>query len=223
MARPTAKLAAFLAACPEVSVDWFLHDCDANLIAEDIGCAIRFGGAQEPSLVDVQLAEAPRMLAASPGPLDPGGPPCQPADLQASPELSPPCSNINLLPLGTGRREQVRPSPRRRTDSLCSARRGVRERVGAALLSEWLVADDLATGRLCQFVPEWDTPRAARARYPHSRPDSAQSVGATAGGPPSPHNPGTRAWACRRPRRPAADDSTPGDLLPCPRDTTNED
>jgi DNA-binding transcriptional LysR family regulator len=166
-------LAAFLTDCPEVNVDWFLHDREANLIAEGIDCAIRVGGVQDPSLVAVQLAEVPRILVASPGLLGPGAPPRKPADLQALPWLSLPQlhqDELDLVQLGTGKREQVRLRPRMRTDSLYAARSAVREGVGAALVSAWLVADDLATGRLCQLIPDWEaSPLPVHLVYPYAR------------------------------------------------------
>lgn len=166
-------LARFLADCPEVSVDWFLHDREANLIAEGIDCAIRVGGVQDPSLVAVHLAEVPRILVASPSLLGPGAPLRQPADLQTLPWLSLPQfhrDELDLLQVGTGRREQVRLNPRLMTDSLYAARSAVREGVGAALLSAWLVADDLATGRLCQLVPDWEaSPLPVHLVYPYAR------------------------------------------------------
>jgi len=166
-------LAAFLAECPEVNVEWLLHDREANLIAEGIDCAIRVGGVQDPSLVALRLAEVPRILVASPALLVPGAPPRQPADLQALPWLSLPQlhpDELDLLQLGTGRRERVSLTPRFRTDSLYAARSAAREGVGAALVSAWLVADDLATGRLCQLIPDWEaSPLPVHLVYPYAR------------------------------------------------------
>lgn len=166
-------LAAFLAEYPEVSVDWLLLDRAADFIAEGIDCAIRVGEVDDPSLVAVRLAEVPRILVASPGLWGQGAAPRTPADLAGLPWLSLRQfyrDEFELQQLGTGRREQVRIRPRLSTDSLYAARSAVREGVGAALVSAWLVADDLASGRLCQLVPDWEaTPLPVHLIYPYAR------------------------------------------------------
>lgn len=166
-------LARYLAAHPEVSVDWFLHDREVNLIAEGIDCAIRVGEVEDPALVAVHVAEVPRILVARPGLWGEGPPPRTPAALRELPWLSLPQfyrDELDLHQLGTGRRETVRLTPRLRTDSLYAARSAVRAGVGAALVSAWLVADDLASGRLCQLVPDWEaSPLPVRIVYPYAR------------------------------------------------------
>ncbi|MCE4553958.1 LysR family transcriptional regulator [Roseateles cellulosilyticus] len=168
-----APLARFLAAHPEVSVDWLLEDREANFIAEGIDCAIRVGDVQDPSLVAVRLAEVPRVLVAPPGLWGAGEPPRTPADLAALPWVTLPRfyrDELDLHQPGTTRREHVRLTPRLRTDSLYAARSAVRAGVGAALLSAWLVADDLASGRLCQLVPGWEaSPLPVYLLYPYAR------------------------------------------------------
>lgn len=166
-------LAQFLVDHPEVSVDWLLQDREANLIAEGIDCAIRVGGVDDPALVAVQLAEVPRILAAPPGLWGTGEPPRAPADLVRLPWVSLPRfyrDELVLHQIGSGRRETVSLTPRLRTDSLYAARSAARAGVGAALLSAWLVADDLATGRLCQLVPDWEaSPLPVHLAYPYAR------------------------------------------------------
>lgn len=166
-------LAQFLVDHPEVSVDWLLQDREANLIAEGIDCAIRVGGVDDPALVAVHLAEVPRILVAPPGLWGAGDPPRAPADLLRLPWVSLPRfyrDELTLHQLGSGRRETVSLTPRLRTDSLYAARSAARAGVGAALLSAWLVADDLATGRLCQLVPDWEaSPLPVHLAYPYAR------------------------------------------------------
>jgi len=168
-----APLARFLAEHPEVSVDWLLEDREANFIAEGIDCAIRVGDVHDPSLVAVRLAEVPRVMVAPPGLWGDGEPPRTPAALAALPWVTLPRyyrDELDLLQPGTARREQVRLTPRLRTDSLYAARSAVRAGVGAALLSAWLVADDLASGRLCPLLPDWEaSPLPVFLVYPYAR------------------------------------------------------
>ncbi len=168
-----APLARFLAEYPEVNVDWLLQDRAADFIAEGIDCAIRVGEVDDPALVAVRLAEVPRILVAVPGLWGEGPPPQRPADLAALPWLSLRQfyrDEFELQQQGSGRHERVRIAPRMSTDSLYAARSAVREGVGAALLSAWLVADDLASGRLCRLVPDWEAaPLPVHLIYPYAR------------------------------------------------------
>ncbi|MBV8123432.1 MAG: LysR family transcriptional regulator, partial [Paucibacter sp.] len=60
--------------------------------------------------------------------------------------------------------------PRMCTDNLYAARSGVRSGIGAALVSAWLVADDLASGQLCQLAPDWEaSPLPVHLIYPYAR------------------------------------------------------
>ena len=70
----------------------------------------------------------------------------------------------------TGEQAVVKIQPRLRTDSLYAARAAVRAGLGAALASAWLVAEDLASGRLCQLVPGWEaTALSVHLVYPYAR------------------------------------------------------
>src|SRR5690606_23978067 len=57
---------------------------------------------------------------------------------------------------GTHCRFAVR--PRMSTDSLHALRNAALAGLGAAIMSAWLVRDDLATGRLVQLMPAWQAP-----------------------------------------------------------------
>ncbi|MBV8603645.1 MAG: LysR family transcriptional regulator [Pelomonas sp.] len=166
-------LAAFLRANPEVSVDWLLLDRQADFIAEGIDCAIRVGAVEEPGLVAVRLAEVPRILVAKPGLWGDGAPPQHPHELARLPWLSLIQFYRDMLELreidGSGV-ERIAIKPRMSTDSLYAARSGLLEGLGAALVSAWLVVDELASGRLVQLAPAWEAaPLPVHLLYPHAR------------------------------------------------------
>ncbi|MBX3621630.1 MAG: LysR family transcriptional regulator [Rhizobacter sp.] len=154
-----APLMAFMKRHPAVTVEWRLHDGPVDFIAQGIDCAIRVGTVTDPSLVALRLAEVPRILVAAPGLWGDGDPPAEPAQLASLPWLSLPLlygDELVLAQSATGRVAQVRIAPRLSTDSLYAARSAARAGLGAALLSAWLVADDLARGDLRQLASGWE-------------------------------------------------------------------
>jgi DNA-binding transcriptional LysR family regulator len=115
----------------------------------------------------------PRILVAAPGLWGTGDPPATPAQLATLPWLSLPLlygDQLHLQHIASGQQEQVRIRPRMSTDSLYAARTAARAGLGAALLSGWMVTDDLASGRLCQLAPDWEAPALpVHLLYPYAR------------------------------------------------------
>ena len=168
-----APLAQFMASHPEVTVEWLLHDVQADFITQGIDCAIRVGEIEDQGLVAVRLAEVPRILVAAPGLWGDGGPPSEPQQLAALPWVAMPMfyrNQLDLVQNGSNRHERVQIHPRMSTDSLYAARSAARAGVGAVLISAWLVADDLASGRLCQLAPQWEAAALpVHVVYPYAR------------------------------------------------------
>lgn len=166
-------LVAFMNRHADVTVEWLLHDGPTDFIAQGIDCAIRVGAVSDPSLVALRLAEVPRILVAAPGLWGEGPPPGEPAALVDLPWLALPLyyrDELALVQTGSGREERVRIRPRMATDSLYAARSAARAGLGAALVSAWLVADDLASGRLCRLAPDWEAPALPVSLvYPYAR------------------------------------------------------
>ncbi|MBV8470137.1 MAG: LysR family transcriptional regulator [Burkholderiaceae bacterium] len=166
-------LAEFLRENPEVTVDWMLLDRQVDFIAEGIDCAIRVGAVEEPGVVAVRLGEVPRILVAAPGLWGAGDPPSRPEELARLPWLALTQfyrNEIKLRQVDGARIETLAIQPRMCTDNLYAARSGVRSGIGAALVSAWLVADDLASGQLCQLAPDWEaSPLPVHLIYPYAR------------------------------------------------------
>ncbi|WP_307140262.1 LysR family transcriptional regulator [Pseudoroseomonas cervicalis] len=150
-----APLAEFLAAHPEVSVEWRLQDRMPDFIADGIDCAIRVGWVEEPSVVAVRLADVPRIVVAAPG-LWGDGPPPQDAALRDLPWLALTTyyrDEVTLTREDAALRFPIR--PRLGTDSLHALRAAALAGLGAAIVSAWAVAEDLRLGRLVQLAPDW--------------------------------------------------------------------
>ncbi|WBV43438.1 LysR family transcriptional regulator [Pseudoroseomonas cervicalis] len=150
-----APLAEFLAAHPEVSVEWRLQDRMPDFIADGIDCAIRVGWVEEPSVVAVRLADVPRIVVAAPG-LWGDGPPPEDEALRDLPWLALTTyyrDEVTLTREGAALRFPIR--PRLGTDSLHALRAAALAGLGAAIVSAWAVAEDLRLGRLVQLAPDW--------------------------------------------------------------------
>ncbi|MEP6504240.1 MAG: LysR family transcriptional regulator [Betaproteobacteria bacterium] len=166
-------LAQYLARYPRVDVEWLLHDRRPDFIVEGIDCAIQVGEVDDQSAVAIKLAEVPRIVVAAPALFAHQSAPREPADLAALPWLSlrPYYRNeIALANVADGRESRFAIRPRMSTDSLYALRTAALAGVGAAIVSAWIVADDLAQGRLQHVAPQWRAaPLPVYLVYPKAR------------------------------------------------------
>lgn len=188
-----APLADFLRRHPEVSVEWLLHDRPPDFIAEGIDCAIQVGPVLDPSVVAVHIAEVPRIVVAAPQLLEvQGGPPTHPQGLRDLPWLALRTYYVREVVLyaqedahGAGNEdardgagpapETIAIEPRMRTDSLHALRHAALAGLGTALVSAWVVQEDLRSGRLVHLVPGWHaSPLPVHLVYPPARHQPAR-------------------------------------------------
>lgn len=171
--RFVGPLAGFLREHPRVNVEWLLQDEVRDFIGAGIDCAIVVGEPSDPAVVAIKLSEVPRIVAAAPAVLGRAAPPADPSALAALPWLALRTYYRNELALthatsGETRRIAIR--PRMSTDSLYAMRSAAVLGLGACVGSAWLLADDLAHGRLVHIAPQW---RAAALpvylAYPHAK------------------------------------------------------
>lgn len=168
-----APLSEYLARYPRVNVEWLLHDRRPDFILEGIDCAIQVGTVDDQAAVAIKLAEVPRIVVAAPGlaarlPTSQG-----PGDIAQLPWLAlRPYyrTEVMLSPIAGGRDARFAIVPRMSTDSLYALRTAAVTGVGAAIVSAWLVADDLAQGRLVHIAPQWRAaPLPVYLVYPQAR------------------------------------------------------
>ena len=167
-----APLAEYLARYPRVNVEWLLHDRRPDFIAEGIDCAIQVGQIDDQGAVAIKLAEVPRIVVAAPSLVGHLAPVEEPADLARLPWLAlrPYYRTEVALTAVDGREARVAIAPRMSTDSLYALRTAAVTGVGAAIASAWLVADDLAQGRLVHIAPRWRAaPLPVYLVYPQAR------------------------------------------------------
>jgi DNA-binding transcriptional LysR family regulator len=168
-----APLADYLARYPRVNVEWLLHDRRPDFILEGIDCAIQVGAVDDQAAVAIKLAEVPRIVVAAPA-LVAHLPALQaPADLAQLPWLAMRPyyrTEVTLAPIAGGDDVRFPIAPRMSTDSLYALRTATVAGVGAAIASAWLVADDLAQGRLVHIAPQWRAaPLPVWLVYPQAR------------------------------------------------------
>jgi DNA-binding transcriptional LysR family regulator len=158
---------------PRVSVEWLLQDDVRDFIANGIDCAIQVGEPNDPAVVAIRLSKVSRIVAASPALLEGGRIPEEPEDLVALPWLALRTyyrTELTLTHEETGETRRVPIHPRMSTDNLYALRTAALLGIGACASSAWLLADDLAEGRLLHLAPKW---RAAALPvyliYPHAQ------------------------------------------------------
>ncbi|ABR90130.1 transcriptional regulator, LysR family [Janthinobacterium sp. Marseille] len=168
-----APLADYLGRYPRVSVEWMLHDRHPDFIAEGIDCAIQVGVVVNPSVVAIKLFDVPRIIVASPQLVKAHASSLTVDELHTLPWLAFRTfyrEEVVLTRQSDGAEHAFSIQPRMSTDSLYALRTAVATGLGAGIVSGWLVADDIAQGRLLHLVPDWRAPPLpVYLVYPHAR------------------------------------------------------
>jgi len=166
-------LADYLRRAPGVDVEWLLHDRRPDFVSEGVDCAIQVGPVDDPGVVALRLAQVPRVVAVAPALVDRARLPAEPAALGAFPWLGlRPYyrDEVLLRPVDGGGAQRVAIRPRMETDNLFALRAAAVAGIGMGLFSSWLVADDIAQGRLVHLLPAWEgEPLPVHLVYPHAR------------------------------------------------------
>lgn len=165
-------LADYLMRYPNVSVEWLLHDRRPDFIAEGIDCAIQVGEVDNLSVVAIRLFEVPRIVVASPSLMQDKSMDSV-KDLHSLPWLALRTyyrDQVTLTRQSDGSEHRFEIQPRMSTDSLYALRNAALAGLGVAIVSSWLVKEDIQQQRLVQLMADW---RAASLPvslvYPHAR------------------------------------------------------
>lgn len=150
-------LNAFMARYPALKAELLLDDNVVDMVQQGIDVAIRVGWLPDSSLRARKLRDARRLVCASPAYLERMGVPKTPDDLAAHDWVI-----FTLLPTPyrctfTRRQEEktVHVKGRIKTDSGSAVRTLLLEGAGVGVLSDFLVASDIAEGRLVHLLPEY--------------------------------------------------------------------
>ena len=163
------RLAAFQRIAPDVTVDLILSDERIGLVERRIDLAVRHGHLPDSELVAKRLADVTYRLVASPAYLAAAGVPEAPRDLERHRSVA-----FDFAPFRDGwrltRGDQAvvaAPPPAALSSNALALRQMTLGGMGVALLADWLVAEDVAAGRLTEVLPDW------RARAAQAAPGAA--------------------------------------------------
>jgi DNA-binding transcriptional LysR family regulator len=149
--------AAFVAANPDVTVELEASDRIVDLIEEGFDVALRFGALPESTLIARRLCRIDSLLVATPAYLARRGTPAAIEDLDDHERvLFTPSPRVQSWTLyqGEATYEFGRPA-RLASNNVGAVYEAVIAGAGISVLSEFIVADDVAAGRLVQLLPGW--------------------------------------------------------------------
>jgi DNA-binding transcriptional LysR family regulator len=154
------KLGMFLDAHPKVHLDVVMDDRVVDLVAENIDVALRMGDLTDSALKARRLAQAERLVVASPAYFARRGVPKTPEDLSEHDSVIYGQSSGGQEWLFRRGGAETRVSLRARVK--LSAAEGVREAVlagqGLSIASRWMFAPELKSGEVVSVLDEWTLP-----------------------------------------------------------------
>ncbi|TDR82763.1 LysR family transcriptional regulator [Paludibacterium purpuratum] len=152
-------IAGFLRQHGKVRLTLDFSDEKQDLVGEGIDLAIRIGDLQDSGLKSVRLFDLPRKLVAAPALLAGQVPLERPEALRAFDWIG-----ISMRPGAKtlrhrdGRESQIDIAPRVRVNSIEASCQLALAGAGLCTPPAFMVADDLAAGRLVEPLPEWHVP-----------------------------------------------------------------
>jgi DNA-binding transcriptional LysR family regulator len=168
-------VAAFLAAHPGVTAELVLSNRALHMIQEGCDAGVVVGGITDESVVVRPVGLLARYPAAAPQLVAVRKAVRQPADLAGWPWLALSGGQFGgsqkvALHGPGGRKHELAISPVMTSEGITSLREAALSGLGVAVLPDWLVREDLSSGRLVRLCPRWHgTPLAAQVVYPGQR------------------------------------------------------
>jgi DNA-binding transcriptional LysR family regulator len=151
------RLAPFVQRHPALHIDLLMSDQRANLVAEGVDLALRWGELPDSSAIARSLGTSPRLLAAAPAYLARAGLPETPESLGNH--------EVIISPLGVGlswwtfeqdgRTVSVRVQGRLTTSVNQAAVAAAVAGLGILSIGLWNCRAELASGELVQVLPDW--------------------------------------------------------------------
>ncbi|WP_233838466.1 LysR family transcriptional regulator [Paraburkholderia sp. ZP32-5] len=150
-------LSVFLAAWPQVTIEAEFSDRYVDIVHERFDLAVRLGDLADSRLVARRLTSNDRIVVASPAYLAHHGTPASPDELTRHACL--PNSRLEGFPDWHFRNgetaEAVRVSGRLIADDSTSLVAAAVAGMGITVCARWLIADELASGRLVRVLGNW--------------------------------------------------------------------
>ncbi len=166
------RLPDFMERHPSLRIDLGISDARQDLVVEGVDVALRLGLLPSSSLLARKLAQAPRLLAASPAYLERRGRPLDPGDLAGHAVIiGPGGSGTNAWTFRKdGRRASARVEGQLTTAANEGAIAGAVAGLGITLASLWGCRAELERGDLVQVMEDWTMePIELHALFPAGR------------------------------------------------------
>lgn len=154
------RLAAFRARYPDIQLDLLLSDAALDILAERIDLAVRHGPLADSSLVASRLMPVRYRAVASPAYLAEAAPIREPADIAEHPciafSFGDYRSRWRFRRPSDAQPEEVAVTPALTLSNAAAIRLCARQGLGLALMADWTVRDDLASGALVEVLPAYE-------------------------------------------------------------------
>jgi DNA-binding transcriptional LysR family regulator len=167
-------IASFIHMHPAITTELAYSNRPLHMIEEGCDAGIIAGNLTDDTVVARSLGQIRRYPVAAPAFLSERKSPKTPADIQHWPWLS--LSNAQFggprsIELYSAQGEQrLEIMPVMISEGVTSLREAIRMGVGVAVLPEWLMADDMVSGRLIRVLPKWQARELpAHVVYPAQR------------------------------------------------------
>lgn len=152
-------LPEFAALYPELIIDLLLTDAVVDLLAERVDLAIRLGPLADSTLIAERLMQTRYFVCASDGYLKAWGQPKDPRDIQHHNCLLFPLPGFRSHWIFRDQNGQIADIPvqgRVIISNAVALQQCARAGMGLALLANWLVDQDLFSGRLIDVFPDYE-------------------------------------------------------------------
>ena len=163
------RLPKFLERHPALRIDLGINDQRQDLVVDGVDVALRLGSLPDSSAVARKLAEAPRVLAASPAYLERRGRPRNPEDFASHAMIIGPGPNAWTF-TKNGQRISVRVEGQLTTAANEGAVAGAVAGLGITLTSFWGCRAEIERGDLIRIMEDWAMdPVEVHALFPPGR------------------------------------------------------
>jgi DNA-binding transcriptional LysR family regulator len=152
------RLPRFLERHPALRIDMGINDQRQDLVVDGVDVALRLGPLPDSSAVGRKLAEAPRVVLASPAYLERRGWPRNPGDLAShSVIIGPGAAGPNAWTFTKeGRRVSARVEGRLTTAANEGATAGAVAGLGITITSLWACRAEIERGELMRIMEDWE-------------------------------------------------------------------
>jgi len=157
-------LPEFLTRYPDVTLDLHLSDAQVDIVGEGFDAALRIAALPDSSLVARRLCDVPTFLLAAPSYLKARGRPKHPLQLAEHSclgyayQLTPDTWRFRS---SSGEVATVRPAGPLRVNNGEAMVPALVAGLGFGVLPEFIVRDELKTGKLESVLPDWSLPASA--------------------------------------------------------------